>query len=426
MLTLSGFRPLIILKCRWMIRVLHKLVRYWEIDPTEEGELSFDVAAVRLRELFLDSVRLHLRSDVPVGAALSGGIDSSSIVMAMRHVAPSLDIHTFSYVEDDPVIGEERWVDLIGKTAGATIHKIRPTPDEMAGDLDELIRIQGEPFGSTSIYAQSRVFQLARKAGIKVMLDGQGADELLGGYPDYRLARIASLLRQGKWSEAWRLSGSGSTPSARDLLLRAFARTAPAYVQTCLRRGLRQASAPDWLNGEWFIARGAGQRQFEHPNGKRLLKKELYRTLTETSLPQLLHYEDRNSMACSIESRVPFLTPDLAKFLFALPEACIIATDGTSKAVFRQAMRGLVPDAILNRRDKLGFPTPERQWLLALRTWVERVLSSETAQQIPVFDAGQLHRTWTEIVNGARPYDSTVWRWINLILWAQKFKVTMT
>ena len=106
------------------------------------------------------------------------------------------------------------------------------------------------------------------------------------------------------------------------------------------------------------------------------LKHSLHLTLTETSLPQLLRSEDRNSMAFSIESRVPFLTPALAEFILALPEDYIVSCNGTSKAVFRQAMRGIVPDSILDRRDKLGFPTPEQQWLASARSWVDRAVTS--------------------------------------------------
>jgi asparagine synthase (glutamine-hydrolysing) len=398
-----------------------KPVRYWEVDMNATTDLSFDDAAKRLRELFLDSIHLHLRSDVPIGAALSGGIDSSSIVMAMRHLDRDLDIHTFSYVADDPAINEECWIDLIGNTADVRIHKSRPTPGEMVADLDELIRIQGEPFGSTSIYAQSRVFRLAREAGIKVMLDGQGADELLAGYPIYCLARITSLLRQGRWIEAWRLASSSSTP----VLLKAIVRTAPASVQAFLCQVLRRDAMPSWLNDEWFKARGIGEPLLHHTIKKPMLKTELYQTLTETSLPQLLHYEDRNSMAFSIESRVPFLTPTLASFLLALPEGYILSLDGTTKSVFRCAMRGVVPDAILNRRDKLGFPTPERHWLFSLLNWAESVLMSRDSFHIPVLNAKAMQKEWQQILKGRAAYDSRVWRWLNLILWVRKFSVEL-
>ncbi|HOW17996.1 MAG TPA: asparagine synthase (glutamine-hydrolyzing), partial [Phycisphaerae bacterium] len=175
-------------------------VRYWDVDPTTRADVSFEQAARRTRELFLENMRLHLRSDVPVGTALSGGIDSSAIVMAMRQLGgKDLDLHTFSYVADDEAVSEERWVDVVTEAAGAVTHKVRPVPEELLADLDALIYSQDEPFGSTRIYAQYRVFRLAREAGIKVMLDGQGADEILGGYRFYLAARLASLIRQGRW-----------------------------------------------------------------------------------------------------------------------------------------------------------------------------------------------------------------------------------
>jgi len=106
-----------------------------------------------------------------------------------------------------------------------------------------------------------------------------------------------------------------------------------------------------------------------------------------------------------------------------LPEEYVIAGDGTSKAVFRRAMRGIVPDAILDRRDKMGFPTPERNWLLSARSWVNRVLASEAAAEFPAIDIRRVLQEWAQIEQGNLQFDSRVWRWVNLILWAQKFGV---
>jgi asparagine synthase (glutamine-hydrolysing) len=128
-------------------------------------------------------------------------------------------------------------------------------------------------------------------------------------------------------------------------------------------------------------------------------------------------------MAVSIESRVPFLTPKLASFVYSLPEDYLLASDGTSKAVFREAMRGIVPDAILDRRDKLGFPTPELDWLLALDPGVERLLSSETARTISALNFNRISQEWRDIRQGRSKFDSRVWRWVNLILWTQQFSV---
>ena len=131
-------------------------------------------------------------------------------------------------------------------------------------------------------------------------------------------------------------------------------------------------------------------------------------------------------MAFSIESRVPFLTPALATFLLSLPDEYLVAVDGTSKAVFRRAMRGIVPDKILDRRDKVGFPTPERDWLTAQQSFVRQVLTGATARRIGALNLNVLLPDWENTVQGFRQPDSHTWRCLNLILWAQKFSVTAT
>jgi asparagine synthase (glutamine-hydrolysing) len=397
--------------------------RYWRVDAERTSDLSFERAAEQLRELFLDSVRLHLRSDVPVGAALSGGIDSSAIVAAMRHVEPALDLHTFSFAADDPAVSEESWADMAGGAARSVVHKVRPTARELAADLDDLVASQDEPFGSTSIYAQYRVFKLARETGIKVMLDGQGADEMLAGYPYFMAGRLGSLIRRGRWLEARRFYGRARRlphVQPRALLLNTGDALFPDRLRPAAKSVLRQKRvlAADWLNEGWFRDRGVEPSPLPRLRARSLLREQLAYSL-EHGLPPLLRYEDRNSMAHSIESRVPFLTPQLAGFLFSLPEEYIISRDGVSKSVFRAAMRGIGPDAILDRRDKVGFQTPEQRWLATLQPWVDAVLRSDAARAIPALNHDRLQREWAEIAAGRRPFDRRAWRWVNLIKWAE-------
>jgi asparagine synthase (glutamine-hydrolysing) len=131
-------------------------VQYWKLDPERTIDISFADAAEHVRDLFLDNIARHCRSDVPVGALLSGGIDSSAIVMAMRHVMGSdLDLHTFSYIGGQSAVSEERWIDIVNRAAGAIPHKVHLTPDEWSGDAARLVETQNEPFGSIAIYAQN-------------------------------------------------------------------------------------------------------------------------------------------------------------------------------------------------------------------------------------------------------------------------------
>lgn len=401
--------------------------KYWGIDAANRQDISFEEAVVKCREMFLDNIGLHLRSDVPVGSCLSGGIDSSAIVMAMRKLkGEDLDLHTFSFIAEDEQLNEESWVDCVGNAAGAQSHKVRPLVSEMTSDIDDLIRIQDEPFGSTSIYGQYRVFKMAREAGVKVMLDGQGADELLGGYRPCLAARAVSLLRRHSYLEAgrfiksvWDLPGS----PGKMIVLMTLGLWMPGFLKS-VQGGLRKRLfAPRWINHSWFDQYGVKDPSYWTSQSRDVLKEKLSELLLSTSLPKLLRWEDRNSMNFSIESRVPFLTSGFAEFVFSLPENYLIAEDGTTKSVFREAMRGLVPDEVLNRKDKIGFAAPERKWFAESRSWVEGMLNSETAQAIPALKVSEVQREWDAFLGGVTPPDLRTWRWMNLIKWAEAFDV---
>ncbi|MGK2964250.1 MAG: asparagine synthase (glutamine-hydrolyzing) [Tepidiformaceae bacterium] len=398
-------------------------VRYWSPDPRYLDDLSFDQAAKRMRELFLESVRLHLRSDVPVGVAFSGGIDSAALLSSMRYLeGPSLDLHAFSYVADGRTISEESWIDLGGAAVNAHVHKVRPTPHELQADLDALIAAQDEPFRSTSVYAQYRVFRLAQEEGIKVTLDGQGADEILAGYRPYLAARIASCFRQGQIAEGLTLArntwGLPQTNASR-LLYQAGGYLLPSNLQATARKLVGAGLVPSWLDAQWFASRGVDTAAARIGPGPHILRAALESSVDTTSLPALLRYEDRNSMAHSVESRVPFLTPEFVTFCLSLPEDYLISKDGTSKAVFRKAMRGIVPDAVLNRRDKIGFETPELGWMRTLEAWVTQIIGSPTAIALGPLDHVAMRREWADILAGRKHFDSHVWRWVNLIRWAE-------
>ncbi len=400
---------------------------YWDLECDRDLELSFDEAAAQLRDMFLKNVELHLRSDVPVGATLSGGIDSSAIVMAMRLIqGQRLDLHTFSFIPDDPRLSEEPWIDLITRVAQAQVHKIRPTREHLLADVDHLIWLQGEPFGSTSIYAQHCVFAQVRSAGIKVTLGGQGADEMLGGYRIYLAARMLSLIRRGQWWEAGRfLRKALRQPGVelKTILLNAGA-ILPGPVQLAAGSLLERRFMPPWLDAAWFARRGVDPRPRRKRVSPRALREKLAVALRETSLPMLLRYEDRNSMGFSVENRVPFLTPALAGFVLSLPEDYIIAADGTSKSVFRKALVGIVPDRILERRDKIGFATPERDWLGSSSDWVAGVLSQRRVARVRPLSPTGLQDEWSRIRSRRGRFDSRVWQWVNFVRWCELFDVT--
>lgn len=400
--------------------------RWWAPRIAERRDLSFEEAVERVRENFLQSIRLHLRSDVPLGAALSGGVDSSAVVCAMRHVAPDHPIHTFSYIAAGSSVNEEKWADLVNRDVGAIPHKVVVTPQELARDLDDMIRVQGEPFGSTSIYAQYRVYQLAKENGITVTLDGQGADEMLAGYNGYPGPRMRSLLETGRFLEAARFLSSWSNWPDRSCL-QGFKLTIAEMTDGALYQALRRMSGrvslPPWIDGDVLVE---GDVSLRHPRqrpeldvrGRRVMA-ELAHSLTKRGLASLLRHGDRNSMRFSIESRVPFLTLEQAELLLSLPEHYLISRDGETKSIFRAAMRGIVPDAILDRKDKIGFQTPEQLWLTSMAGTVREWLRADIG--LPFLDQAEILREFEDIISGRKAFSWQVWRWINFIRWHQHF-----
>ncbi len=398
-----------------------ELVRYWDIDRSQTFDGSFEEATQKVKSFFLKNIELHMRSDVEVGFALSGGVDSTAIVMGARHLCPNARLHAFSYIPDDPKISEERWIQQVVKEGQITLHKTTINPNRFMQDLDALIRIQGEPFGSTSIYAQNLVFEKAKEIGVKVMLDGQGADELLAGYNYYKSARFASLIRQGRWISALRFLRASSTYQSGHhfmyLLKMAGEFLLPQELQKVARWVAGEGYFPAWVDAKWFHKRAIRGRSHYYSKSKNVLRESLYKTVAETTLPRLLRYEDRNSMAHSIESRVPFLTADFATFLFTLPEHYLINERGTTKHVFKEAMRGIVPDSILDRRDKIGFNTPEHAMLLQTKRWVEnQVLYPDALRAIPFLDQEAVQKSWAKACKGK--YDQRLWRVINIARWS--------
>ncbi|MCP5268568.1 MAG: asparagine synthase (glutamine-hydrolyzing) [Zoogloeaceae bacterium] len=399
---------------------------WWRPSIQERTDLSFEQAAELVRHRFLENVRLHLRSDVPLGAALSGGIDSSAVVCAMRFVAPELPINTFSYIARGSSLSEEAWVDRVNGYVGAIPHKVVVSAGELAADLDEMIRVQGEPFGSTSIYAQFRVFQLAREHGVTVTLDGQGADEMLAGYNGYPGQRVRSLVEKGNLAEAWNFLGEWADWPGRNRLAgikRAVAEMTQGQLYDVLRRLNGMQDMPAWLNAgvleeRGIIRRYPRQRSNENEVGRRVVA-ELALSLTRRGLPALLRHGDRNSMRFSVESRVPFLTLDMVELLLSLPESYLISAKGETKHVFRAAMRGIVPDDVLDRRDKIGFATPEQEWLLSMSDTARGWLKEDI--HLPFFNQQEVVKAFDRIVAGKQQFSWQVWRWINFSRWYANF-----
>jgi len=270
----------------------------------------------------------------------------------------------------------------------------------------------------TSVLAQWSVMRAAAGAGVKVLLDGQGADELLLGYPGYLGSRLADLARTGRWLEglrewqAWRrmhgaLHRTGAANLVRGLL--------PATPVRRLRG--RITGERTWLSREFSVRAGSEARRLDRrEDGRTILDAHIRRSLS-LDLPALLHSEDRNAMAFSIEARVPFLDHRVVECLLRVPPEQKLH-HGLTKLVLREAMRDVLPPGIRARTDKMGFVTPEDTWLrTSWRPQLETLIHSETLRTRPYWNAPVLQDWYRRYCDGRMAIGPTVWRWVNLELW---------
>jgi asparagine synthase (glutamine-hydrolysing) len=392
-----------------------KIWRYWDLNPQHRFRYASDGEyAERFFEVMSDSVRVRLRSDVPVGSSLSGGLDSSTIVGLVARARPMGGQQTFSARFHDPAFDEGNYISEMVSWSGVENHSVYPDSQKLPSEIEKLTWHQDAPFCSSSIYAQWCVMRLARENGVTVLLDGQGGDEVLAGYHSYFGGYFLDLLKQRKFAAGFdalrQYVGTHGRTSLPLIFLNLLPSANRLWVKGFLRpRGVSKAFA--------HSERGAPRPPSVPFQSS--LHQSMYDTLTRTSLPALLRYADRNSMAFSREVRLPFLDHRLVEYLFAIPPDQKIHT-ATTKILLRSAMRGIIPEGIRNRKDKIGFAPPESVWLQGpLREWAEDTFSSAQFREREWLDARVLQRAWMKFKNGDAGLQGVVWRWLSLETWAK-------
>lgn len=392
---------------------------------------SFEDAGVEFKNLFIDSIKLRLRADVPVGSCLSGGLDSSSIVCVLNDMLSEKGLtsfqKTFSSCSKINKFDEKQWIDQVVRSRNIDGYYVYPSLNGLFEELPRMTWHHDEPFNTSDLYAQWSVCRLAADNNVKVVLDGQGGDELLAGYHSFFAAYFTGLLKSRKlfklWREVFLAKNIHNLPQVYS-----FAKVVKLLLPGFIKKPFIEifgshSSSPDWLNIKALNAMAknpflAFESSVDSIQGMSRMQ------LLSTHLPTLLQWEDRDSMAHSVESRCPFLDYRLVEFVFGLPDEFKLS-EGITKRVLRFGMNKVLPNSIRDRIDKRGFMTPEEVWLKSTgpELFRERLNDSiEVSDGILNQDSAHI---LSDIVGGRAPFSFLPWRLINFGEWMKVFNVSV-
>jgi len=344
-----------------------QVTEYWKLDKQALISMPEKDAMDRFEELFLQSLQKRLRSDVPLGASLSGGLDSSTIVYYLQQQLrnASTSYKTFSAVFPGFEQDESAYIQQMVRTLHIENYSTSPTEAQLIDDFEKLAYYQEEPFPSSSIYAQYKVYALAKATGVTVLLDGQGADEMLAGYHKYAHWYLQEMISRYRFTGAKKErllmmeNNIRFTWTYRNL----FAAFLPSHASIALEKNEynRIIQHPDITREMMSLLRG---REWEgiHKPVVTKLNDILYFNTMQYGLEELLRYADRNSMAHGVEVRLPYLNAELVQFVFSLPSNYKIR-DGYTKHLLRKLMDHKLPHSIVWRTDKVAFEPPQKQWM---------------------------------------------------------------
>jgi asparagine synthase (glutamine-hydrolysing) len=399
-----------------------RINRYYDlpVKKFETSSLSFAEASEVYKELFESSVKLRMRSDVEVGSALSGGLDSSAIVMLAAGYTDK-QFQTFSsYFTQTPAYDERIWISRVVDRAKTNSHLVSASPEEALNDIERIIWYHDVPLEGSSAVAQYYVMRLANEHKVTVLLDGQGSDEITGGYNHGFYRYYADLLRKLHWGIFLQQFPLYLYHNPKGSIIAKMVKTA---LVTALREStLYQMEAKhsfqpiagietNWVKMDEVIDIDTSK-----------LSNFLYNQVMSTSIQTLLHYEDRNSMAHSIESRVPFLDYRLVEFVFSLPSDFKIKGQ-YGKFIHREALKKLVPVEIMERKDKVGFLAPgENFWLR--NEWKEFSLTafqSASFKSRDIFDHKKIANHFNRYLSGDNQNAKKLWQVLMMELWFRIF-----
>lgn len=395
-----------------------EITRYWDVNTGEYSNASFADKTSQFREMFAESIALHMRSDVPVATCLSGGLDSSAIVSEVQHQHPGTSYKSFSiYYDGDGEVDERPFIsEVIGKYPAIEPYYKKPSDEEVKAEFHNALFHADVPATGSSFISQYFLMKLISENGIKVVLDGQGSDEFLGGYMHSYYRLVADMIRSGNIGNGF----ATTFEVAENLKLtgkKKYAHFAKSMLSSVSSE--QKLYSMEYRGYYPFLLNEKPAKipfRLTHTPGTKL-DNFLYNLMSSTSLPSLLQYEDRNSMAFSIESRVPFLDHRLVEFAFSLRNDDKIKGIET-KRILRHSLKDILPEAIVNRKDKKGFVTPgEIKWLRGPL----KNLMDINYQNLPFLRKDIVKRIMENHSKGDNSKSVLAWRIATLNYWIQNF-----
>lgn len=375
-----------------------------------------DVTEQNIRDLFKNSVYLRTISDVPIGCCLSGGIDSSAIVCTLNIFINDY-FNTYSMINPGYQGDESQYIKEVGKLIQANQYFTKIDIKEFLENFNDFVKAQEEPVTGMSPFAQYQVMKLAHQHNAKVLLDGQGGDEIFAGYTYYFSYFFLELLKKGKFHSCL-LEMKMYYNNFHDLL--PIGMFFFFFFPKIVKNFIWKRYIIPWIKPEYY------KKYCENTSDPRWkcfdVKSILSLTLYSTAIPHLLRWEDKNAMRWGIESRPPFLDKNLVETALSLPSAAKLH-GGKTKVVFKQAISDIIPEAIKNRKDKIGFAVPVDDFLrnIDVANYCSDIIYSESFRKRPYWKWKKVEQLYHKHQNGELNIGDTIWKWINLEIWLREF-----
>lgn len=396
-----------------------RIYQYYKIAP-KKNLFTFDDAKTELRTLFYDAIMLRQRSDVPYGYALSGGIDSSSIVCAAANISEDVsNSNTFSMIYPGSSVDESYFIKEVLRITKFNSYFVSPSGMDIINDLDQFVYHQEEPFAGLSYFGEYKLRELIKSNGITVSLEGQGADELFTGYNNLIQHYFRDLIRRGKFIQL-----NNEITAFEKMFPTNFSKQVVRFLKDLILRDRPQKlkNSERYINYENILKNYTPQIETLDFVTDSSLNNELLKQLRYTSLPQQLIRADKNSMAFSVECRFPFLDYRIVEFAFTLPFQFKI-NRGTTKLILRETFKDILPSSIYSRKDKIGFALPSVGWVdEKMANPLKQMVDSLPDLGSDLLNIKNFKATYLdEKTDFPRKLDWRFWKTLSYLLWRKMF-----